>query len=308
MIAGGKAEFVYEAYGLKVHSYIELPEIREATSGGATAENSVEVVRGIVPRELTDGERLSSYMAVSKTECLYTFDGVARILVRDGKEIVVDPAADVPHNAIRAYVVGSGLGTMLHQRGALPMHVSALKTPIGIVAFTGHSGAGKSTIAGLLNRKTGWPIISDDMAVLDPAEARPMLKTGAVRMKLWKDAVDRFGATEEAKTRDFARFDKFHVHAPDLFSKDVGELVELLFLQQGDSVRCEEMRDSRRFELVMSSIYRPELVNYFNDKVAVFNKCSKIAEQVKVSTFTREWSATGLTESIDFLADRFSGK
>ena len=41
-----------------------------------------------------------------------------------------------------------------------------------------------------------------------------MLDAGMNRIKLWKDAVERFGVHPSRLTRDLTRADKFHLHAP----------------------------------------------------------------------------------------------
>tara|TARA_R110002049_G_scaffold23781_3_gene84448 strand:+ start:56503 stop:57432 length:930 start_codon:yes stop_codon:yes gene_type:complete len=297
--------YVYDVYGLKVHSFYKLPEIRPAVTGTAITESSVWIRPGAVPFDLEDGERVSEYMEVGKDCCLYTFDGVGRFLIRNGLEIVVDAESSSAEVAIRAYIIGSGLGTLLHQRKKLPLHVSSVLTPSGVVAFTGHSGAGKSTMAGLLNKETGWPLISDDLAVLDPAKTQLQLNGGVIRLKLWKDAVQLLGSETEDLSQDFARIDKYHLHAPRMFTDEMHELRHLIMLQPSEDMRMERIEHGRAFELMMTAIYRPELVRYFNDPAAVFSKCADAARQIEVSIFHRVWSQVGLIDSVNFLAEYF---
>ncbi|EWG98231.1 hypothetical protein [Halomonas sp. BC04] len=91
------------------------------------------------------------------------------------------------------YLLGTALGALLHQRHWFPLHVSALATPSGAWAFTGESGAGKSTLAAWLHHHCGWPLISDDVAVVKPGEMIPRLHPGPPRLKLWQDALAMLG-------------------------------------------------------------------------------------------------------------------
>ena len=67
-------------------------------------------------------------------------DGVARCLVREGREIVVERARD-GDGAVIAFLLGSVLAAWLQQRGVLAVHA-------GAVQFAGHAGQGKSTLLG----------------------------------------------------------------------------------------------------------------------------------------------------------------
>lgn len=102
---------------------------------------------------------------------------------RDGASwsIVVclrDERDGVPARDVRQYLLGMSLGVLLYQRDWLPMHVSALHTPTGVWAFTGHSGAGKSTLGAWLHYTQGWPMISDDVAVIKPEDSQAYLYPG----------------------------------------------------------------------------------------------------------------------------------
>ena len=78
---------------------------------------------------------------------------VARYLVSDGNEIIVDPEPDADLSAIRLFLFGSAFGALLHQRGILPLHGSAIVTSRGAVVFAGVSGSGKSALACAFHRQ-----------------------------------------------------------------------------------------------------------------------------------------------------------
>ena len=93
------------------------------------------------------------------------YPGTCRMLVREGREIVIEPAPRVDERALRLVVLGNGVGMILHQRGLLVLHASAVAIAGAAVVFSGFSGAGKSTIAAALNRR-GHPLVADDVVAV----------------------------------------------------------------------------------------------------------------------------------------------
>jgi hypothetical protein len=112
------------------------------------------------------------------------YEQVCRMLVRDGCEIVVEPAPDVDDRAIRLLVLGNGLGVILHQRGFLVLHGGAVAIDNSAVAFLGFSGAGKSTMAGALIDR-GHALVADDVVAVDLTDtARPLVLPAFPQIKL----------------------------------------------------------------------------------------------------------------------------
>ncbi len=66
---------------------------------------------------------------------------------------------------------------VLIERGELLLHAAGVVHPFGdrAFAFPGHSGAGKSTISGLLEG-AGGHVLSDDLVILDASSERPLLR------------------------------------------------------------------------------------------------------------------------------------
>ena len=96
----------------------------------------------------------------------YRFESVADVLVpRDGSGIHlhIHPGADSDDVA---FVLHRGvIPRVLHLRGIPCLHASAVMTGEGVVAFSGESGAGKSTAVACLVA-AGYPLVSDDVLPL----------------------------------------------------------------------------------------------------------------------------------------------
>ena len=145
-------EHRYRAYGLRVTSEVPLaPFLADERAAGEGAEVAIRVGLPGGGREATDVELEP--------------DGAIRILVRNGTLVFIEPRAGLEPRAVAEYVSGIVLAVVLHQRGAFVMHASAVRVGDAVVAFTGRSGAGKSTTASVF-AAAGHPVVTDDFLPL----------------------------------------------------------------------------------------------------------------------------------------------
>lgn len=298
--------YTYTLYGLSVCSDIELPELApldHLPSDGVSQQ--VTVSEEILPKYLLGGRRISKEMTIADNSCLYAFPGTGRFLVEDGSKIWVDVDEGASKNAVRAFLYGSAFGTVLHQLGSIPLHISAVSTPSGLTAFTSDSGGGKSTMAGMLNMRTGWPVLTDDVAVLRSGDKGANVFAGILGLKLWQDAISMLELDEDRLTRDVMRHDKFHFHAPEIFTQKPARLRRIMLLKKGDVVRLSQVKGAEKLSIVMNSIYRPYLVGMFGDRNAVWSKCVEVSNEIDVYLLERPWNTDGLIGSADLISSRY---
>jgi hypothetical protein len=124
----------------------------------------------------------------------------------DGTEFFIDSDAttvlsrwpeDLSLADSAAYLLGPVMGFLLHRRGRLCLHASAVAIKDVAIGILGPAGAGKSTTAAGFARM-GYPVISDDIAVIEPAVAAFMVQPGYPRLCLCPDAVDTLYGTLDA--------------------------------------------------------------------------------------------------------------
>ena len=149
--------FHYTAYGLKIESDIECPELLagEETPGDGT--EPVRILLGKVPASLENPRANGVLYQARPGQFLLRLDHIAGYLVSNGAEIVIDRVPGSLDDEVRLFLLGSAFGALLHQRGFLTLHGSAIETPKGAMGFTGQSGVGKSTLATAF-RTRGYPV------------------------------------------------------------------------------------------------------------------------------------------------------
>lgn len=154
--------YYYNAYGLNICSAIYLPELIQIEETKA----DVVIHFNKIDRSLLKPFRWGINLHITQEEVTFFWDEVGAMLVRDGKEIIIDPLPDVEESLIHLPLLGMVFAVMLHQRGFLTLHASAAEINGGAAIFLGGSGWGKSTLAATLYSR-GHQLISDDLVAIN---------------------------------------------------------------------------------------------------------------------------------------------
>lgn len=178
--------YSYHAYGLGFHSAFTLPELT------ARAENKADVtIRAGAVRKLAAEAGLCPEQSfhVTQTGTYLFFSQIGAFLVRGGHEIFVEPLPNIEERLVRLPLLGAVLAVLLHQRGKLVLHASAVALDGRVIAFIGEKGSGKSTMAAALCGR-GHELLADDIVAIDlEAGCPPLVLSGFPQLKLYSDAV-----------------------------------------------------------------------------------------------------------------------
>lgn len=180
----------YAAYGVRIRSALSLPF--PAWAGQCGPEVPVEVCLGTTPASLGPGAQTRRGWQAMPGRYLMTAPNIARYLVADGCRVVVEPQGGSQAD-VDSLLVGPVLAAVLQQRGVTTLHASSVATTAGAVAFLGHRGAGKSSLACAL-MKLGYPVMADDITGVSLEDGKPWAVPGFPRLRLLGDSVQSLGA------------------------------------------------------------------------------------------------------------------
>lgn len=304
-----KSAYSYRVYGLVVVSDIELPELAACAHDGLA---DLRIRLGQVPAHLDEVLHQSPWYEANTRACLIVIDGLCRLHIRDGCEITVDlltqsdgrpgRAADV-----RLYLLGSAMGAALHQRGLLPLHVSAVRAPGGIWAFTGPSGAGKSTLSATLHLKYGLPLVSDDVSVLRLDGPQPLVFPGPRKLKLWQDAADHLRCDPDALVQDLSGTTKYQLYLGDGEAcRDPEPLRALVLLEpcpEPVAPCLERLTGGSAFEVCMAAVYRPIMADWYRPHPAMMADLLALCSRIEIYRFRRHWSLDVMDDQLLPLLD-----
>jgi hypothetical protein len=164
-----------------------------------SGEIDLDIVLGDVP-EIPGWRQAGERLFGASGELRFGPASRARMLASHGRRLVVQIGAGVAHATVRPYVLGSGMGAVLHERSYLPLHASVVETEDGCVALMGHRGAGKSTLAAFI-ASTGGSAVADDICAVTFVNGQPVVSPNRQRFKLADDAAEHLGFVQDDAER-----------------------------------------------------------------------------------------------------------
>ena len=287
--------FGYALFGLGIRSDIPLPDLIE----GEKAPD-IQIRTGKLPDDLPT---TPGYCATELGTVL-NIPGVGRYLIRDGSEIIVERNTAASDRNVRLYLLGSALGAAVHQRGLLPLHANAIELDGRIVAYSGHSGAGKSTIAAWFHDH-GHRVLADDVCVIAFEDDRAMAYPGLPRLRLWRDALEASGRVADQHDASFDDTDKYDVPTIARAASDPLPLDRIYLLgraaPEAERGTISRLTGVAAVDALLSNTYRGAYVRTIGRTEAHLMQCLRLARTVPVFSAERLWGHDAFDEQARLL-------
>lgn len=284
----------YRAFGLTLYSELILPSLPPAREAGSDLEIRIGQVD---PDGLPGGQPIGRF-AQSKPGCVWLHvPGVARFLISDGTSITVDREPGADEQTIRLYLLGSCIGAVMHQRGRLILHGSALRFGDKAVVFAGRSGAGKSTLTAAFNLR-GHDLLADDLSVLD---GQGRVQPGIPHIKLWDDAAGNLGLDTAEMTRIRLQVDKYAYRVEGRFCSDPLPLaaVYILHTHNRPDVLLKPVAGMDKLAPLRNNTFRCQQIKGLGLQAQHLQLCSRLANRVHIAHITRPQVGCSLEEIMD---------
>ncbi|HVO58619.1 MAG TPA: hypothetical protein VMT51_13085 [Dongiaceae bacterium] len=196
----------YRTYGLTLQSDLPLTGLSALPDRPAPADLSVELSG--MPAWACEAYALPVTRVRARPEAFalgepgfslteYEDGRYLQLSYADGTRFLLDDAATrlwgesgpgLSHDDLCVYLLGPVMGFIARRRGKTPLHASAVSIQGSAVAFFGEAGAGKSTTAAALALR-GWPVLSEDVCIVESEGAHFSVVPGYPRVCLWPDSV-----------------------------------------------------------------------------------------------------------------------
>ena len=271
----------YGFSGLVIRSELPVPELFTKIGRADVVIRLGNTQR--VPE--TDAAAAGRFQATADETAL-AYGGVGVFQVRAGREIIITPAPGVAERTLRLFLLGPALAVLLHQRGRLILHASAVTVDGLTVAFLGGSGWGKSTTAAALYMR-GHPVFADDTVAVDVRDGDcPLVYPGVPQLKLWPDVVRILG--ERPETLPTLRPDLEKRAYPVRLDVPLRpyELKRVYVLAEGTEQKIEPLGYGKAVVELIRHTYGVRLLSGINPRAHLL-QCAALARLVPLSRLKR---------------------
>lgn len=283
--------FLYSAYGLTIESTFRLPELH----GGSVPTTPDVMIRQGHVGEFRSNIEGRNHRADLK-EIRFQYDSVGRFKVSAGSEVVVEPDPECDDDLLRACLLGPIIAALLHQRGYLVLHASAVLINGIATLFLGAKGWGKSTLAAFLQAR-GHTLLADDVvAVKISGSTKIQVLPGSPQLKLWPSAVAYLGLNLDGMPRLHPHLDK-RSHRLDAESvKGPIALGRMYVLEVGDEVEIEPLKTQEGLIELVRHSYLIRFLGPSGTAGLHFRQCATVVSSIPIFYLKRPRSLMMMPE------------
>lgn len=274
----------YNAYGLKIKSYISLPELVSSTDFG-----KYDVIIHQNSSDLTFKNYITECNLSDYTKSIITSDAIHIIwddisicAIKNGNEIIVNPSTNLDESFIRFFIMGYAMAILLHQRGMLVLHANAVKIKDFAIAFLGQSGIGKSTTSLSLN-KMGYDLLADDILAINFSKDFPIVLSGLPRLKLWSDVIENIEGNGHSIPTVHSNFPKLSYKITKYFSDNHVPLKVIYLLESDKKIEVKEVSNQKALTELVKNTYN---IRLFDDNELSDNliQCAELVNNVQIKS------------------------
>ncbi|WP_448192477.1 hypothetical protein [Azospirillum sp. sgz301742] len=202
----------YRIAGLTVAAEMELPGVVPLTA--PPGEVDVHIRRRPVPDRLEGATIHGPVWEMEGRRFLLRLPAIGRFLAEDGRTLDMEPAPGTDPADAMPFLMGTGFGILLHQRGGMVLHAASVAAEGQAYAICGRSGAGKSTLVAALCQ-AGCNFVSDDVSAIALDDGgRPVLWPDGRQFKLFEESIAFCDLEEQRRGAVRTGIGKHYVEPP----------------------------------------------------------------------------------------------
>lgn len=287
----------YRAFGLNIQSEIPLPELPET---GPEGMPDAFIRWGAIGHGISSPLDHGVLWKTALGQFEINIPEVARYLVTQGRDIIVEPHQGVNEASLRTYLLGSATGALLQQRGYFVLHAGGFVHNGNAILVSGRSGAGKSTtLQGMARR--GYATLSDDLIPIHTdSYGMCIASPGYPFTRLCRDAADHYGIGS-GSPRFLVKSGRKLVLSIESFEATPRPVSHIFFLKSKnrETVETKPIDILKASALLSKFAYRGKFLKGMRLLPPHFDFTVRVARQAQVTVLHRPATLGGLESVLD---------
>jgi len=289
--------YYYQAFGLVIQSELVLPELNTIDQ----TDPNILIRIGPTPSKLERVSFRGALFESSPTEFLFSND-IVSIYIKDGKTIDIKPNSTASDQDIRLYILGTGMGVVLHQRGLLPLHGSSIAYNGRAYIFSGSSTSGKSSLAAAFALK-GYKVLADDISVVKKDKNGIfMVHPGIPHIKIWHD-VQSVLSFPDVTDRVRPQLEKYYLsHQIEFLTEPLPiEAICILSIKREKGFEYSKITGVDKFNSIRNNTFRIRILDSSGQTEAHFHTVSHLSKSIDLYRICRPSIPLNVIELADFI-------
>lgn len=301
MCQNSNVKYTYLAFGLIISSELELTEFMPYEG-----IEKVSIVIGQVPNSIENPIEIYPNYQLSRTEfLLYTRN--ADFYVKEGRQIIISLHENYDIIRVRAFITAIITGALLLQRGLIPIHGSSVVVNGKAVIFTGHSGAGKTTLCSAFRREQ-YEFMSDDITAIEiDQEGNPFVYPSFPQQRLCPDTAKWMGyKIKNMQLRNTEK--KYFIETHQLFRTEPLPLAAIFEIMPGRTRRVESIfvKGSEKLQRIIKNMYYSIMKKRMGIDSDYFIKLTKLACKIEYYYLIRPLKKDSTEEQMRYVISSVS--
>lgn len=285
--------YSYVAFALGIRSEFPLPELLSLA-----AAPDVFIRRGVVPFPSEPLENGVQYLTAREGRFFWK---AGRFCVREGRKIIFQPTGDHSIESIRSSLLGPIMALLLHQRGCLILHASAVSINGKAAAFLGESGQGKSTLAAACYLR-GHGLVADDVLAIAPDESSPRVLPGFPQLRLCQSTVDAMEGIPRDLPLPYPNSPKRVWRTSRRFHHEPQALSRCYLLAEGPVPKIHRLTAQEALPALIRHSYAAEALHRLHRR-RYFFQCSRLAKERILFRLERPRSWSGIWDLVKLVEE-----
>lgn len=289
----------YTAYSLHIQSELMLPQL---LTRSMLAAADVSIRFGQLPAEgLSDTVITGLYYQVKPEAFLLHVPQVAKFLINNGNEIIIEAVPGVDEQSLAVFLLGPCFAALLIQRNFFVLQGTVLKAKGGQgIAILGRSGTGKSTLAAAFLRK-GYLLISEDICAIN---SQLHVMPGFPQLSLWFHTIWSRCKKAPWFKRIRPGIEKYAIPLKHKFYANPLPLNTIFILNPSKhhhKIQASNLLGGNKIKYLQQHVYNESYVSGLKKEELYFNFCANLASKVDVILIDRPVEGCPAKDVVEFI-------